>query len=392
MLEEFPHLLPQDVQDYMLGSLYNSTIGDSYRVGGVDDDNLYPAYSNPSIMRAFVSGWIGRRTNDANMTAAGETYAKEVIDLFTRDDTLSEFNSGTYAGVSLFALTLWAKYMPGDSLMGTYGPEMIRATWSVLGELYNANLKNVAGPWDRAYGFDMKRYLSILALHMWTLVGKEKAPINAKVRRRIHSEIIHTAVSANERQSQPYAMGHKNDFAISPLIAILAPYHNTLVPNTTLSSLLGFRGTHTVHTSAFSPPYDTHPRNITAWLSPHLTIGAESFSENVVGGPSINPSSFNPAVVQWLRKDGSVGWLSLYAQTMALDVDVSEKVLQVRYPHGNATSSFSFLVGTSIWGGKRDVGSWEDVEGLRVNVSGSVETNYSVTFNGLHGGAGKVIK
>ena len=181
MLEEFPHLLPQDVQDYMVESLFNTTIGDSYRVGGVDGDNLYPAYSNPSIMRAFVSGYIGRRVNDSNMTTAGEAYAKQIIDLFTRDNTLSEFNSGTYAGVSLWALTLWAKYMPQDSLMGEYGPQMIRETWTSLGKLYNANLKNVAGPWDRAYGFDMNRYLSILALQMWTIVGKEKAPINPKV-------------------------------------------------------------------------------------------------------------------------------------------------------------------------------------------------------------------
>jgi hypothetical protein len=188
ILEEFSDLLPQDIQEYMIESLFNTTIGDSYRVGGVDDDNLYPAYSNPSIMRAFVSGWVGRRVNDSNMTTAGETYAKEVIDLFTRDNTLSEFNSGTYAGVSLFALTLWAKYLPQDSLMGQYGPEMIRRTWTTLGELYNANLKNVAGPWDRSYGFDMNKYLSILALQMWTLVGKEQAPVYAKVSRISHSD------------------------------------------------------------------------------------------------------------------------------------------------------------------------------------------------------------
>lgn len=180
ILEEFPHLLSQEVQDCILESLFNTTIGDSYRVGGVDDDNLFPAYSNPSIMRAFVSGWVGRRANDSNMTTAGEAYAKDVIDLFNRDNTLSEFNSGTYAGVSLFALTLWAKYMPQDSLMGQNGPDMIRHTWTSLGQLYNAKLKNVAGPWDRSYGFDMNKYLSILALQMWTLVGKEEAPIDAK--------------------------------------------------------------------------------------------------------------------------------------------------------------------------------------------------------------------
>jgi hypothetical protein len=186
-------------------------------------------------------------------------------------------------------------------------------------------------------------------------------------------------------------MGHKDDFAISPLVAILASFHNTLVPNNTLSSLLNFPGTHTVKTSAFSPPYDTYPRNITTWMSPNLTIGAELFAENVIGGPAKNPNSFNPAVVQWARKDGSVGWMSLYAQVYALDVNVGERYLELSYPQGNSTSGFSFLVGTNGWNGKRDVSSWKDVEGIHVNVSGTVDLSYSVTFNGLVGGTGKPI-
>ncbi|ORY13679.1 hypothetical protein BCR34DRAFT_480561 [Clohesyomyces aquaticus] len=369
MLEEFPHLLSHDIQQYMLDSLYNTSIGDSYRVGGVDDDNLYPAYSNPSIMRAFVTGWTGRRLNESNMTTAGETYAQEVIDLFNRANTLSEFNSGTYAGVSMFALTLWAKYMPPSSVMGENGGRMIKETWATLGSLYNANLKNVAGPWDRSYGYDMNRYLSILALQLWTLVGKENAPINAK----------------------PYAMGHKDDFAIGPLIAILAPFHNTLVDNTTFSALLKFPGTHAVETSAFSPPFDTYPRNITTWMSANLTIGAESFSENVVGGPAKNPNSFNPAVVQWGRKDGSVGWLTLYAQVKDLIAVAGEKSLNLTYPTGNSTSMFTFLVSTNSKAGNRDVSSWADVEGVDVTVSGTIDPIYKVTFNGLVGGAGSPI-
>jgi hypothetical protein len=187
-------------------------------------------------------------------------------------------------------------------------------------------------------------------------------------------------------------MAHKNDFAIGPLIAILAPYHNTLVSPTTLSSLHSFPGPHTVTTSAFSPPYDSVPRNITAWLSPNLTIGAESFRENVVGGPAKNPNSFNPAVVQWKRGDGSVGWLTLYAQTQELDVDVGEGVLEVRYPRGDGKSTFQFFVGTNSKVGKRDVRGWEDVEGLSVVVGGTIDVDYSVTFHGLVGGAGKTIK
>lgn len=46
-LEEFGHLIPANVTNLILRSLYNCTLGDEYRVGGVDGDNLYPAYSNP---------------------------------------------------------------------------------------------------------------------------------------------------------------------------------------------------------------------------------------------------------------------------------------------------------------------------------------------------------
>jgi len=46
-LEEFPHLITPEVTTLLLESLYNATKGDEYRVGGVDNDNLYPAYTNP---------------------------------------------------------------------------------------------------------------------------------------------------------------------------------------------------------------------------------------------------------------------------------------------------------------------------------------------------------
>lgn len=109
-------------------------------------------------MHATVSGWIGLRTGDANLTADGEKWANDIINLFDRNLTLAEFNGPTYAGVSLFGLTLWAKYFPSDTVFGANGGRMITQVWDSIGELYNANLKNIAGPWDRSYGFDMKRY------------------------------------------------------------------------------------------------------------------------------------------------------------------------------------------------------------------------------------------
>lgn len=176
-LEEFPHLLSPETQHLMLQSLHNNTIGDSYRNGGVNDDNLYPCYSNPSIMRAFVSGWTGRRLNDPNMTLTGEKNAAEVIELFNKTNTLSEFNSPTYFGVSLYALTLWDKYMPGDSLLKQNAKRMVERTYESIGNLWHPRMKNMAGPWDRSYGYDMNKYFAIMAGWLWILIGKEQSSV-----------------------------------------------------------------------------------------------------------------------------------------------------------------------------------------------------------------------
>jgi hypothetical protein len=52
-LEEFPHLIPDNVTALIEESLFNNTVGDSYRVGGVDNDNLYPSYTNPVNIGCF---------------------------------------------------------------------------------------------------------------------------------------------------------------------------------------------------------------------------------------------------------------------------------------------------------------------------------------------------
>ena len=175
--EEYSHLLSPKVQSLILESLHHNAVGDSYRVGGVNGDNLYPYYTNPAIMRAFVSGWTGRHTNDSNMTAAGEMYATEIIDLFNMTDTLSEFNSATYTGISLYGLALWDKYMPEDSVLKQNAARMVSKTWESVGELWHPGMKNLAGPWDRTYGWDMNRYVGVMAAWVWLYVGGEQSSL-----------------------------------------------------------------------------------------------------------------------------------------------------------------------------------------------------------------------
>ncbi|TLS30351.1 hypothetical protein PpBr36_03213 [Pyricularia pennisetigena] len=364
-LEEFSDLISNPTKDLMLASLRNATKGDEYRFGNLDPkrDNLYPAYSNPSIMRAFMSGWTGRKLNEENMTRSGEMYAKEIIDLFNRADTLSEFNSGTYTGVSIYGLLLWSKYIHAEnSTMAINGPRMLKSIWGAVSQLYQPNFRTGAGPWDRAYGYDENRYLSLMSLWIWTLVGKESSSLAGK----------------------PAAvMSHSADFAWAPLFAALAETNEKFISEDVRKSLTSFIGEHTFTASAFSPPFDLVPRNITTWMSDKVTIGAESFDEIVVGGPARSREAFNPAVIQWDSGD-EISFITLWPTEFALDVEVSAGRLSLSYPRGGAASQFSLLVGTH----KRrpNINGWEDLIGLKVNVSGTVNTTHTLQFAGAYGG------
>lgn len=361
------------MKDLVLESLYNNTIGDSYRVGGVDNDNLYPAYSNAWLMRTVVTSWTGHHLRNANMTSAADADAHAFLDLFNRNGTLSEFNGPTYAGVSLYALTIAAKYLSStSSVIGQNAEKLIQEIWEYESRLWNANMRNFAGPWDRSYGYDMNKYVAIMSLWIWSLVGKEHAW---------------------QSKSPIWTMAHADDFEISPIIAVLSHFHKTLVPKTALDRLTAFPGEHTYTGHAYAPPADLEPRNITTWLSANLTIGTDSFNQSNVGGFSKDSSSFSPSVVQWLRPGGSIGYFNLYPTETALRAEVSPYALNLTYPLGNSTSTFTFVLASNPLGGKRDITGFKDVDGLQIEVvGGTVNPVPEISFCGLMGGTCEIIQ
>ncbi|KAL4931763.1 uncharacterized protein BDV17DRAFT_226507 [Aspergillus undulatus] len=369
--EEFRSLLPTHVQNLILESLHNTTIGDSYRVGGVDGDNLYPAYSNPWLMRSVVSSWTGLKLNNANMTAAGEADAVDFLDLFDRNQTLSEFNGPTYAGICIYALTIAAKYLgSSESTIGRNAERVLQNIWDYESQLWNPNMRNLAGPWDRSYGYDMNSYVAIFSIFVAMLVGKEKTWKTA---------------------SPIWTIAHADDFEITPVLAVLSSFHNSLVPQDVISRLESFSGDHIYSGHTYAPPADYEQRNITSWLSENLTIGTQSFNQNVVGGFSEDSSSFSPSVVQWLRSDESIGYLSLYPTETALTAEVTPYALDLTYPLGNSSSTFTFALATNSLGATRDITSLADVDGLKIEVGGTVNPVPEISFCGLVGGTCEII-
>lgn len=185
-------------------------------------------------------------------------------------------------------------------------------------------------------------------------------------------------------------MSHSADFAYGPLMAILGPFHATLVPSDVIKALKTFRGEHTFVSSTFSPPFDVYSRNITSWLSDRITIGAETFNETVIGGPATSTSSFRPAIIQWDTGSGNgVGFIAWHATEPALTAVASSGMLNLTYPHGTADSVFTILV--SPFKAKKNVKTWDDVQGLSVKVSGSVNSTYELHYAGGFGGANSPI-
>lgn len=76
---QFGDLIDPTVRSNLRKAMYMATVGDGYRVGGVNDDNLRPCYTNPWVMRLVASAYVGHISNDANMT-----YWAEVSSLIKR--------------------------------------------------------------------------------------------------------------------------------------------------------------------------------------------------------------------------------------------------------------------------------------------------------------------
>lgn len=100
---------------------------------------------------------------------------------------MSEFNSGTYTGVTIFALSL-AQFLPPSTVLFQQAPRILTALWDQTGkfhyfsieiradipaETYNPSLRTLSGPWDRTYGFDMTEYCGVLGSTLAAFLGRD---------------------------------------------------------------------------------------------------------------------------------------------------------------------------------------------------------------------------
>lgn len=233
------------------------------------------SYTNIALMTAFLLQYGAERFGVADWSTRSEQLATAILERFRVNNTFDEYNAPTYYGIDLYALALWRAY-GGSALLREGGAEMEAALWRDIAQFYHAEMRNIAGPYDRSYGMDMRGYVSCLGIWIWLATGREHAPM--------------------PDTTQP--MNHGWDFALAPLIALLG----LQMPDDALPHFLAFQGERTVERVIVDEPH----RVATAWMAKRAMIGAEDS-----GGTHRMNSQYHPGTIHWLIGENDLGWIRL---------------------------------------------------------------------------------
>jgi hypothetical protein len=272
-------------------------------VTGAQARGLSASYTNIALMYAFMLCFGGKRLNEPAWIEEGERMAREVYRLFKQHDAFAEYNSPTYYGVDVYALVLWRAYPALSPLLAQLGSEMESSLWADLAQFYHADMRNLAGPYDRSYGMDMRRYVSVIGIWMRLALDKSRAPF----------------------PDTDHPFGHDHDIAFVPLIAFLGAD----VPPEAREHLGAFRGERQIERTISDSPR----RIVTAWLGRDRMIGAEFTSRS-----SPQSNQLHPATIHWGIDGDRIGWLRL-VYLEPVDARASKNQLEIA-----ATSEIAFLI------------------------------------------------
>jgi hypothetical protein len=270
MLLEYEARLPADLVRRIDVALRRAIVGTLAR-------NVPASYTNIALMTAFLLQFCADRFGEPAWLAHAERLAAEILQRFRVNTTFDEYNSPTYYGIDLYALALWRSYA-GSALLRQGGAEMEAALWRDIAQFYHARMRNVAGPYDRSYGMDMRRYVASLGMWIWLVTGYEQAPF--------------------PNLDQP--LNHAWDFAVAPLFALLG----VRVPDDARQHFLAFRGERQIERVIAAEPR----RVATAWVGARVMLGAEESGSRY----RVNDDQFHPATIHWLIGDDAVGWFRIW--------------------------------------------------------------------------------
>lgn len=354
-MEEFSDLLGPDLVSRIEDSLEIAAVGAMRRNGSFPEgDNLTPAYTNPAVMRAWFVGWIGARRNNATFTDFANAQGNAIFELFTFDgqDVFSEYNSPSYYGLDVWALAGSIKYGAPNATISKHAPYMLTKMWDDVAAHYNPYLRNLVGPYDRAYSRDLMSNSVIINYFFWSLYGYGVGPHVPK----FEGDSLY-------------------DVAQGAALALVTDTVAEHISNTTAAHLQAsgpWEGEHFIEKKV--PEWDGTSRIVTSWMSSSLMIGGQQVNETTNRG-----NQYVPALVQWAGDRSHepapyMTFFSLYPSASTIDAVAGPKSLSISYPNTtqDGTDIFTFAIAqippSYLLKEKKTINGLEDLPCLNVTV------------------------
>ena len=287
LLLEYPDRLPVELKARMYRSI------DAAVDGELHDGRLVPSYSNIALMQGALWDFAAVHDGNAAWKTGSAAWTAEVYRLFRQHNTFNEYNAPTYYGVDLYGLALWREY-GSTARMQEMGRAMEAALWNDIADFYQPRLRNLAGPYDRAYGMDMSVYVTPTGVWMRTVLDGAHAPL------------------PSEAKLSTFQVA---DMWFAPQIVLL----RTHLPVQALDKLQHFTGPHLVRRQI-------DPKRIaTAWIGEDATWGGEFTGMTKDTGTS----QFHPATVHWRMPSGEIGWIEVTRSSM-IDVTADREGIGIQ--------------------------------------------------------------
>jgi hypothetical protein len=245
-------------------------------------DRVEPDYSNIALMHAWLLAYTGAKQD-------GEELARTIARRSREAGALDEYNSPTYDGVALYAISLWRE-IPPSKVFARLGDELYERLWKNIARTYHAGLRNACGPFSRAVGMDQTVYATPTGLWIWGVVGAERAPF--------------------PDLSQPFE--HAGDACFGPLAELLAAD----VPDSARRHLERFRKERVVR-AGVDGTWES-----TSWLSEDVMLGGHTGETVRIGGAQVHPATIHWAG-GWVRILGEGGTrVNAVADAGVLDITI----------------------------------------------------------------------
>jgi len=319
ILIEFPDRISPELSERLYKAI------DLAVEGEMADGRLVPSYTNPALMYGALWDFAGAHDKRPDWQKQSAEWNESVYSLFAKYDAFTEYNSPTYYGVDLLGLALWRDYGSTERIR-TMGGKMEAALWKDVAALYQPDLHNISGPYDRSYGMDMESSVGLVAIWMRTALGANNAPM------------------------PPLEKLNGSGLSYVPQVAILGAH----IPLDSLMKMEKFQGEHLFRGQI------TDQRVATAWIGKHVIFGGEATSKTRDVGPK---SQFHPVTIQWRTPSGEIGWVQV-ARSPMIDATADEKGLTI-----STTGTIRLRIhAKSLVQAKVTQGIW-DLPGLRVAIA-----------------------